>query len=68
MKSITEAVEAYFRLEDDGYWLQLYQFGDNIDISIFNKLDSQQRKLDSLIYGKDSIILFKNSQTFLLKI
>ena len=49
---ITEAVEAYLKLDDDGSWLKLCQFGDNIDISVFNKLDSQQRKLDSLIYGK----------------
>nr|YP_010472267.1 hypothetical protein NDC64_pgp076 [Navicula tsukamotoi]UVG41732.1 hypothetical protein [Navicula tsukamotoi]UVG41876.1 hypothetical protein [Navicula tsukamotoi] len=49
---VAEAVEAYLKLDDDGYWLKLCQFGDNIDISVFNKLDSQQRKLDSFIYGK----------------
>jgi hypothetical protein len=49
---ITEAVEAYLKLDDDGYWLKLCQFGDNIDISVFNKLDSQQRELDCLIYGE----------------
>ena len=41
---ITETVEVYLKLEDDGYWLKLCQFSDNINISIFNKLDSQQRK------------------------
>ncbi len=41
---ITETVEVYLKLEDDGYWLKLCQFSDNIDISVFNKLDSQQRK------------------------
>ena len=49
---ITEAIEAYLKLDDGGYWLKLCQFADSIDISVFNKLDSQQRELDSLIYGE----------------
>ena len=44
---ITEAVEAYLDADDDGYWLKLCQFGDNIDISVLNQLDSQQRELNS---------------------
>lgn len=61
---ITEAVEAYLNLDDDGYWLKLCQFGDNIDISVFNKLDSQQRKLNSLIYGKRSDHSFQRYLNF----
>ena len=34
---ITEAIEAY--AQDDGYWLKLCQFGDQIDIDVLNKLD-----------------------------
>jgi len=49
---IREAIEAYLRLDDEGDWLKLCQFGDSIDISVLNKLDSQQRKRNSLIYGK----------------
>jgi len=64
---ITEAVEAYLKLDDDGYWLKLCQFGDNIDISVFNKLDSQQRKLDSLIYGKRFDHSFQKYSNFSLE-
>lgn len=53
---VTEAIEAYLKLDDDAYWLKLCQFGDNIDISVLNKLDSQQRKLNRSIYGKGNQI------------
>jgi len=64
---ITEAVEAYLKLDDGGYWLKLCQFGDNIDISVFNKLDSQQRKLDSLIYDKRFDHSFQKYSNFSLE-
>ena len=64
---ITEAVEAYLKLDDDGYWLKLCQFGDNIDISVFNKLDSKQKKLDSLIYGKRLDHSFQKYSNFSLE-
>ena len=64
---ITEAVEAYLKLDDGGYWLKLCQFGDNIDISVFNKLDSQQRKLDNLIYGKLFNYSFQKYSNFSLE-
>lgn len=37
-----EAIQAY--AENDGYWLKLCQFGDNIDISVLNKLEEEHRK------------------------
>ena len=52
-KIITEAIHAY------GYWLKLCQFGDDLDISVFNKLEAQHREelklselegLDQLFY------------------
>ena len=64
---VAEAVEAYLKLDDDGYWLKLCQFGDNIDISVFNKLESQQRKLDSLIYGKRFDHSFQKYSNFSLE-
>jgi len=39
---VTEAIEAY--AEDEGYWLKLCQFGDELDISVFNKLEVEHRK------------------------
>jgi len=38
---VTEAIQAY--AEDNGYWLKLYQFADEIDISILNKLEAEHR-------------------------
>lgn len=39
---VREAVQAY--AENDGYWLKLCQFGDDIDISVLNKLEEEHRK------------------------
>lgn len=64
---IAEAIEAYLRLDDYGYWFKLCQFVDNIDISVLNKLDSQQRKLDSLIYGKRFDRSFQKDSNFSLE-
>ena len=41
-KIVNEAIEAY--AEDEGYWLKLCQFGDELDISVFNQLDAQHRE------------------------
>jgi len=41
-KTVNEAIEAY--AEDEGYWLKLCQFGDELDISVFNKLEAQHRE------------------------
>ena len=38
---VTEAIQAYAK--DEGYYLKLYQFGEEIDISIFNKLAEEKR-------------------------
>ena len=39
---VTEAIRAYS--EGQGYWLKLCQFGDELDITILNKLDAEHRK------------------------
>jgi hypothetical protein len=39
---IREAIEAY--AENNGYWLKLCQFGDDIDISVLNKLEEEHHK------------------------
>ena len=39
---VTEAIQAY--AENDGYWLKLHQFANDIDISILNKLEAEHRK------------------------
>ena len=39
---VIEAIQAY--AENDGYWLKLCQFGDDIDISVLNKLEAEHRK------------------------
>lgn len=38
---VREAIQAY--AENDGYWLKLCQFGDDIDISVLNKLEAEHR-------------------------
>lgn len=47
---ITEAIEAY--AVDDTYWLRLHQFADDIDISVFDKLQAEHieylKELDKL--------------------
>lgn len=40
-KTVDEAIRAY--AEDEGYWLKLCQFGDALDISVFNKPEAQHR-------------------------
>lgn len=39
---ITEAILAYAK--DDGYWLKLCQFGDELDIGVLNELDFKMRE------------------------
>ena len=39
---VRDAIQAY--AENDGYWLKLCQFGDDIDISVLNKLEEEHRK------------------------
>lgn len=40
--TIIAPIQAY--AENDGYWLKLCQFGDDIDISVLNKLEEEHRK------------------------
>lgn len=39
---VTEAILAY--AQDDAYWLKLCQFGDDIDISVLNKIETDHRE------------------------
>ena len=39
---VTEAIQAY--AENDGYWLKLHQFADDIDISVLHQLEAEDRK------------------------
>jgi hypothetical protein len=39
---VTEAIQAY--AENDGYWLKLYQFADDIDISVLDQLEAEDHK------------------------
>jgi hypothetical protein len=39
---ITETLEAY--AEDNAFWLKLYQFASEIDISVFDELQAKHRK------------------------
>ena len=38
-KIVNEAIEAY--AEDEGYWLKLCQFGDELDVSVFDELQAK---------------------------
>jgi len=47
VKKLTEEIgrEAiHASAENDGYWLKLHQFADDIDTSVFNKLEAEQRE------------------------
>lgn len=38
-KIVNEAIEAY--AEDNAYWLKLCQFGDELDVSVFDELEAK---------------------------
>jgi len=55
---IQEAVEAYMNDRPDGYWLKLFYFGNDIDISVFDQLQAEeveQSKKYSIIRGLDQL-------------
>lgn len=39
---VNEAIKAFAK--GQGYWLKLYQFGDELNLAILNKLDAEHRK------------------------
>lgn len=41
-KIIQEAIKAYINDKPEGYWLKLYHFTPDIDIAIFNQLQTQE--------------------------
>lgn len=45
---VTEAIQAY--AENYAYWLKLCQFGDDIDISVLNKIELEHREELELDY------------------
>lgn len=47
---IEKTIEAHIAYQPDAYWLQLYHFATNIDISVFNKLQTQRMKELKEIY------------------
>ena len=57
-ETITQAIKAY--AEDQGYWLKLCQFGDELDISVFNKLEAQHREYVELfeLEGLDQLFYY----------
>jgi len=50
-KETIEAAIQYYAQKRDGYWLELHQFGDAVDISVFEKL-----KEDDIREGYDIMI------------
>ena len=55
---IYEAVEAYMNDSPDGYWLKLSYFGNDIDISVFDKLQAeeiQESAQFNLLVGLDEL-------------
>src|SRR4051812_48833045 len=54
---ITEALEAY--AEDDGFWLKLYQFASEINMSVFEELQAKHVKESiefKLLRGLDDLV------------
>ena len=41
---IYEAIEAYINTRPDSYWLKLYYFATDIDISVFDQLQAEEVK------------------------
>ena len=41
---IQEAIKAYMDDKPEGYWLKLYHFATNIDITVFNQIQAQKIK------------------------
>jgi hypothetical protein len=55
---IYEAIKAYMFDKPDGYWLKLYHFAPNINMSVFDQLQAQEIKKDNhfdLLIGLDSL-------------
>ena len=55
---IHEAIKAYMSDQPDGYWLKLYYFATDIDISVFDKLQAREIKESvefDLLIGLDDL-------------
>jgi hypothetical protein len=55
---IQEAIKAYIDDKPEGYWLKLYHFVTDIDITIFNQLQAQEIKESAqvnLLIGLDDL-------------
>jgi hypothetical protein len=53
---IIETIKAYVK-KNDGYWLKLYHFADEIDPRLFQQLQAEAKKLDDYEYQKYKIQL-----------
>jgi len=55
---IQEAIKAYIDDKPEGYWLKLYHFAPDIDISVFNQIQDQEIKESvqfNLLIGLDDL-------------
>jgi len=55
---IQEAIKAYIEDKPEGYWLKLYHFATDIDITVFNQIQAQQIKESAqfnLLIGWDNL-------------
>ena len=55
---IQEAIKAYIDDKPEGYWLKLYHFATDIDISVFNQIQDQEIKESvqfNLLIGLDDL-------------
>ena len=49
---IYEAIKAYMFDKPDGYWLKLYHFAPNINMSVFDQIQAQEIKKDMQVAGR----------------
>ena len=55
---IQEAIKAYIEDKLEGYWLKLYHFATDIDITVFNQIQAQEIKESAqfdLLIGLDNL-------------
>ena len=55
---IQEAIKAYIEDKPEGYWLKLFHFATDIDITVFNQIQAQQIKESAqfnLLIGWDNL-------------
>ena len=48
-KIVQEAIKAYIDAKPEGYWLKLYHFATDIDMTVFNQLQAQEIKESAIL-------------------